>query len=122
MTRLEQFLRWTVLGDRVRRAPRLRAVYRGPVRDDNYKVFIRLQPCCVCGRTPAEAAHTGRDGGMRQKSSDYSCVPLCRCCHTAGGKSYHRIGRKEFERQHGIDFDIVTEGLFTEWSALRWEK
>jgi hypothetical protein len=59
---------------------------------------------------------------MRQKASDYSCVPLCHCCHTAGGRSYHRIGRQEFERQHEIDFDVVVEGLFTEWSALRWKR
>lgn len=45
--------------------------------------------------------------------------PLCHCCHTAGGRSYHRIGRKEFELVHEIDFDIIVEGLFTEWSALR---
>jgi hypothetical protein len=59
---------------------------------------------------------------MGQKPSDYSCVPLCRYCHTAGGKSYHRIGRTEFERRNGIDFEVVVEGLFTEWSALRWNR
>ena len=122
MTRLEQMLRWRVLGERVHRPPRLRAVYRGPARDDEYKRYIRQQPCCACGSMPAEAAHTGRDGGMSMKASDYSCVPLCHCCHTAGGKSYHRIGRSEFERLHGIDFDIVAEVLFTEWSSVRWQR
>ena len=122
MTRLGQMLRWMVFEERVRRPPRRRAYYRGPSRDDDYKAFIRRQSCCACGRTPSEAAHTGRDGGMGQKASDYSCVPLCRSCHTAGGKSYHRIGRKEFEILYQIDFEIIVEGLFTEWSALRWQK
>lgn len=122
MTRLEQLLRWKVFGERVRRCPRRRTAYRGPARDDDYRTFIRRQPCCVCGRTPSEAAHTGLDGGMGQKSSDYSCVPLCRGCHTSGGSAYHRVGRKEFQRLNGIDFEIVVEGLFTEWSALRWQR
>jgi hypothetical protein len=117
LTRLDEMLRWMVFGERVRRSPRRRALYRGPNRDDDYKAFIRRQQCCACGRTPTEAAHTGRDGGMSQKSSDYSCVPLCHGCHTVGGGSCHRIGRKEFELLHGIDFEVVVEGLFTEWSG-----
>ena len=116
MTRLEQILRWKILGEWVQRPRRCRSFYRGPARDDDYKVFIRGQPCCACGRFPSEAAHTGQDGGMAQKSSDYSCVPLCNACHTAGRRAYHRIGREEFERLHGIDFDVIVEGLFTEWS------
>ena len=122
MTQLAQFLRWKIFGEWVPRSPPRRKPYRGPARDDDYKTFLRAQPCCACGRMPSEAAHTGSDGGMGQKASDYSCVPLCTFCHTAGGKSYHRIGRKEFERRNGIDFDIIMEGLFTEWSALRWKK
>lgn len=122
MTRLAKMLRWMVFEERVRRSPNHRAVRRGPARDDDYKAFIRRQPCCACGVTPAQAAHTGRDGGMSQKSSDYSCVPLCHGCHTTGASAYHRVGRQEFERLHRIDLEVVGEGLFTEWSAIRWER
>src|SRR5690242_2933110 len=122
MTRLEQMLRWRIFGEWRDRPPRRRAFNRGPARNEDYKTFIRRQRCCVCGRLPSEAAHTGMDGGMSQKASDYSCVPLCNVCHTAGGKSYHRIGRKEFERLHRIDFDVIVEGLFTEWSAVQWTR
>jgi hypothetical protein len=119
MTRLLQFLRFAILNktDHPRRSPRRRAWNRGPARDESYKAFIRRQPCCACGRMPAEAAHTGIDGGMGQKASDYSCVPLCFNCHTGGSRSYHRIGIRAFELRRGIDFDVIIEGLFTEWSA-----
>jgi hypothetical protein len=43
-------------------------------------------------------AFTGSDGGMGQKASDYSCVPLCADCHN------HRAGKGTFERQHGALF------------------
>jgi hypothetical protein len=48
-----------------------------------------------------------------------AAVPLLPHC---GGRSYHRLGRAEFERRNGIDFDVIAEGLFTEWSALRWSR
>jgi hypothetical protein len=28
----------------------------------------------------------------------------------------HRIGPRQFQAKYGIDFDVVIEGLFTEWS------
>jgi hypothetical protein len=41
----------------------------------------------------SEAAHTGSDGGMSQKASDLSCVPLCPDCHTARGLVPSHRGR-----------------------------
>ena len=117
MTRLSRWLRYRIHDQLTRRDPRRRP-RRGPARDETYKAWIRRQPCCACGwRAPSQAAHVGSDGGMGQRASDYSAVPLCYDCHTGGGKAYHRIGRAAFEREHGIDFDYVCEGLFTEWSA-----
>jgi hypothetical protein len=114
LTRLARWLRYAVFGERVRRSPRRRGFYRGPARDESYKAFIRRQPCCCgCRRGPCEAAHVGMDGGMGLKASDYSTAPLWRECH----RRYHVVGKLAFERECGIDFDIVTEGLFTEWSA-----
>jgi hypothetical protein len=82
-----------------------------PARDWEYRAWIRTLPCAVCGSTRyVEAAHTGSDGGMSQKSSDHSCVPLCRSCHTAGPNGYHRIGKREFERRHGSNSRASSDG------------
>ena len=101
---------WLVLGRNLEPKPR-RVPRRGPSRDSGYRTWIRTLPCAACGsRWQIEAAHTGCDGGMSQKASDYSCVPLCRSCHTAGREAYHRIGKLAFERKWGIDcFDLVRE-------------
>jgi len=86
---------------------------RGPVRDWAYRAWIRTFPCCACGSTRyIEAAHTGEDGGTSQKASDYSCVPLCAWCHRAGPESYHQIGKRAFERLHGISFQTLSARLY----------
>jgi hypothetical protein len=90
----------------------------GPARDPRYRAWIRTLPCAVCGaRWRVEAAHTGYDGGMAQKSSDYSCVPLCRNCHTAGGEAYHRVGRREFEMLHSINLGGLARSLKAAWDV-----
>jgi hypothetical protein len=53
----------------------------------------------------------GSDGGISQKASDYSCVPLCRNCHTGGRYTYHRVGKVEFERRYGVDFTLLVRAL-----------
>ena len=61
--------------------------------------WIRTLPCIACGvEGRSEAAHTGTDGGMSMKASDYSCVPLCSDCHTQAPGAYHRVGKRVFER------------------------
>ena len=54
---------------------------------------------------------------MSQKASDYSCVPLCRKCHTTGSSAYHRIGKHEFEREWGIDFVDLVRVLNIAWTV-----
>lgn len=89
---------------------------KGPPRDEDYKAFIRQLPCCACHRpAPSEAAHTGNQGGMSMKASDYSCVPLCAECHTRGPLAYHRIGKRAFERLHGVRFASVARECVREW-------
>jgi hypothetical protein len=102
---------WLVLGKNLEQKPR-RVERRGPPRDLRYRAWIRTLPCVACGsRWEIEAAHTGSDGGMAQKASDYSCVPLCRICHTSGRNAYHRVGKEEFERRSGIDFARLVRAL-----------
>jgi hypothetical protein len=43
---------------------------------------------------------------MSQKASDYSCVPLTMAEH----REHHQIGKREFERRHGIHFAAVFLG------------
>ena len=58
-----------------RRSPR--SARRGPARSWKFKAWVRTLPCVSCG-------------GMSQKASDYSCIPLCGDCHTQATHSYHQ--------------------------------
>lgn len=55
---------------------------------------------------------------MRQKSSDFSCIPLCHLHHTAGPHSYHSYGReRDFEEYWGIDLHQLATELYAIWTA-----
>jgi hypothetical protein len=77
-----------------------------PVRfeDEEYKRFIRRQPCVVSG-VQSEAHHVVPEGGGKigSKVSDYRCVPLSFKLH----REYHRIGRRAFEEKHNVDLGLV---------------
>lgn len=112
---LRSYLAWAIHG----RKPPLRAISsgrKGPPRDEDYKAWVREFPCLACHcRGRSEAAHTGSDGGMSQKASDYSCVPLCPDCHTQAPGSYHRVGKRAFEQRHGLSFIDIVARLNREW-------
>jgi len=114
---LGSYLAWAIHGRKPqRRAPS--ATRRGPPRDEAYLAWIRAMPCITCGIAGrSQAAHTGTDGGMSQKASDYSCVPLCADCHTQAPGAYHRIGKRAFEERQGLVFGRVVERLNAEWRA-----
>ena len=100
--RLHSYLAWALYGRNSERLPHSKA-RKGPPRDEDYKTWIRTLPCSACGNEGrSEASHTGSDGGMSMKASDYSCVPLCRECHLTGPYAYHRIGKRAFERVHDV--------------------
>lgn len=48
---------------------------------------------------------------MGQKSSDTSCIPLCRRHHQTGRGSYHKLGPRAFEQQHGLNIRAVVARL-----------
>lgn len=113
---LERWLAREILGREIPRKPPGRARRETPARDWRYRQWIRTLACASCGaETGVEAAHTGHDGGMGQKASDFSCVPLCAVCHRAGPFAYHRIGRRDFERRHGIDLGQLARRLYRIW-------
>ena len=91
--------------------------HRGPARDARYLAWVRTLPCEICGGL-AEAAHTGADGGMRQKASDFTCIPLCHRCHRTGKQAYHAIGRRAFEALHMIDCAAVVMRLNAEYARM----
>ena len=106
------------LPQRGRIGPRPGPPRKGPARDEEYKAWIRTLACCACGvEGLSEAAHTGTDGGMSMKASDYSCIPLCADCHTRGALAYHRIGKHAFERVHCLRFASIAARLKREWKA-----
>ena len=109
MMNLSRWLSYTVFGNKTP-SPRRRFRRRGPARDPLYRAFVRTFPCCACGRVEqSQAAHTGHDGGMHQKSSDYSCVPLCNGCHVEydnGLRSKHL-----FEQDWSIDMAKIARDL-----------
>jgi hypothetical protein len=82
-----------------------------PARNLKYLAWIRTQPCLVCGKAGGiEAAHTGPHG-MGQKSPDTSAIPLCARHHRTGSDSYHKLGPRAFERQHGLDLRAIVAHL-----------
>ena len=120
---LEAYLAHAVLGRKLPQRERIgpRSVPRkGPARDEGYKDWIRTLACCACGAGGrSEAAHTGIDGGMSMKASDYSCVPLCPECHTRGPFAYHRIGKRAFESVHAVRFPAIVARLRREWKLQK---
>jgi hypothetical protein len=113
MIDLGSYLQLVIFGERERRFPR--KPRRGPARDAKYRAWIRTLPSVVSGQGPCEAAHTGTDGGMSQKASDYSCVPLTMPEH----REYHQIGKREFEKRHGIRFVAAVRELNQQYFSAR---
>ena len=116
---LRRWLAREVLGSDLGRKPP-QPERNGPPRDWKYRAWIRSLPCVACNSTRyVEAAHTGRDGGMRQKSSDYSCVSLCAVCHRVGPRSYHWIGKDAFEKLHKLNFARLVKRLNRAWRMMQ---
>jgi hypothetical protein len=100
-----------------------RKEHGGPARNWKYKLWIRSLPCAICGLEPCgEAAHTGNDGGMAEKSSDYSCIPLCADCHRFGVESYHVLGRGAWEARHAVDARELVRRLSSFWFRERAQR
>src|SRR5208282_3444702 len=53
------------------------------LRDKEHCKFVAMQPCVVCGRTPAEAHHIrfAQPRALNRKVSDEYTVPVCRLHH-----------------------------------------
>jgi hypothetical protein len=117
---LGRWLAYEIWDHNIDQEPQCKLRRQQPARDWEYRAWIRTLPCTACGSTRyVEAAHTGSDGGMSQKASDYSCIPLCALCHRVRGDSYHSLGRQEFERRRGVDCIGLSAELYAIWSDRR---
>jgi hypothetical protein len=86
-----------------------------PVRDSGYLRWVRTFPCSVCkSQRGIEAAHTGPHG-IGQKSSDQSCIPLCRTHH----RELHARGPVRFQNAHLIQFEELTGQLNALWEERK---
>lgn len=87
-----------------------------PLRSEEYKAWIRTLPCLLCREmelplqwSETEAAHSGPHG-VSQKSSDYSCLPLCAFHHRIATDSYHALGPKFFAHHRLKEREVLVAG------------
>ena len=78
------------------------------LRNKDHRTFVSLQPCLVCGRTPADAHHLrfAQPRALGRKVSDEFTVPVCRVHH----RELHRQG-SEASWWKGIDIDPLPVAL-----------
>jgi hypothetical protein len=72
------------------------------LRDKEHRKFVSMQPCLVCGRTPADPHHLrfAQPRAMSRKVSDEFTVPVCRVHH----RELHTHGdEKLFWKKINID-------------------
>lgn len=116
---LEKYLAREVLGKQLpQRKPPRSQTRNGPPRDPQYLAWIRALPSVISGQQPCEAAHTGTDGGMGQKASDYSALPLTPAEH----REYHQRGKPAFERRHRVNCAHLAARLNAEWNMIQRRK
>lgn len=63
--------------------------------------------CILCARqghegTPAEVHHIRTGAGVGRRSSHMDTIPLCPAHHRLGNDALHVMGRKAWERHHGL--------------------
>lgn len=68
------------------------------MRDNKRLAAIRALPCCECGASPSQAAHSnfaihGKGRGI--KADDAYTIPLCHSCH--GRFDQYRMGMTRAE-------------------------
>lgn len=105
--------------------------------DEEFREWIRSQPCVVCGdgdlveqtgELKCEAAHVNRpsgDSGLGLKA-DYSCVSLCHKCHvlqhTLGVPGLYLVFRDRKGFNVDLDADSVRSTAFEWFDKQRDEK
>ncbi len=82
--------------NRRRRARELLRAYGTPER----RAWMKTQPCIVCGRTPCDNAHVGKQGAGAGHRAGYDQIaPLCRRLHADG---IHLAGCHVLSHKYGL--------------------
>lgn len=88
--------------------------------DPKYLAFLRLKPCCICGRHApgTEAAHI-RIGLLAKgmKPHDKHAVPMCGWCHRDGPSAQHKMNESEFWQLWEIDPFELAAKLYAEYGG-----
>lgn len=68
-----------------------------------YIKFIKSLRCSACYQQPVDADHLNAVGmgndRKKPRPEDFTCVPLCRKCHT----ERHQIGIISFGKKHNVN-------------------
>lgn len=71
--------------------------------------------CILCRRngyhgTPAEVHHVRTGTGAGRRADDAETIPLCPYHHRNSNEALHAMGRKAWERHHGVtELDLLAE-------------
>lgn len=78
--------------------------------------FVKSLPCLVCGCSPSENAHVGKEGaGAGRKANADQIAALCSRCHA----ELHRMGAESFERQYKTHLETLMRFTEFRWLASR---
>ena len=66
-----------------------------------YMGKVAQLPCAICGVYGVHVHHIRTGIGMGRRASDFDTLPLCPE-HHQGMTGIHGMGRKAWERHHGI--------------------
>ena len=66
-----------------------------------YMGKVAQLPCAICGVYGVHVHHLRTGVGMGRRASDFDTMPLCPE-HHQGMTGFHGMGRKAWERHHGI--------------------
>lgn len=100
--------------------PKRRVILRAGNVPQNrkHREFIKTLPCILSGderhvcHGVTEAAHCGVDHGMRRKSPDETCLPMCSNLHRTGKFSHHSLPRTFWDH-----WKLDREALILEYQA-----
>ena len=84
-------------------------------RSDRYRAFVGKHGCVVCERA-ADAHHAFGRRGTSSKSSDFTCVPLCREHH----RICHQLGLHRFEDKFDVHLVEVAFNLLHRFFTGTW--
>ena len=70
--------------------------------------WIQMQPCCVCGGWPSEAAHA-KSRGAGGTAEDM--VPMCTRHH----REQHDTGIETFQERHGVNLAEIAAKYAGRW-------